>query len=301
MTDQSFAITDLGTFNSGDESFQNTLGGSGSFAQGINNYAQVVGTSHTDTGPIHAFLWDLRNLLQDLLPDSLLSSAWGINDSGQAVGALDTASGSDAFLWDNVNGLQDLGTLGGPRSSAHDINGAGQVVGVSTTDYSTTDYQRSLQGFARAFLWDNVNGLQDLGTLGGDASAAYAINDSGYVVGDSDTANGDRHAFLWSSKGGLYDLGTLGGDLSSAYGINSGGWVVGNAVIGNGEWHAFVWTSEGMQDLGTLPGGDYSLATGITSDGVVVGYSKTQSEIPITDWITRSCGTAQAVYSISTA
>jgi len=56
-----------------------------------------------------------------------------------------------------------------------------------------------------------------------------------------------------------------------------------------------------MQDLGTLPGGDYSLATGITSDGVVVGYSKTQSEIPITDWITRSCGTAQAVYSISTA
>ena len=41
---------------------------------------------------------------------------------------------------------------------------------------------------SHAFLYDSTNGMKDLGTLGGTNSYAYSINDSGQVVGYSDTA-----------------------------------------------------------------------------------------------------------------
>src|SRR5690348_8729868 len=65
-----------------------------------------------------------------------------------------------------------------------------------------------------------------LGHLGGGHTRAYGLNDSGQVVGCSDTALLNSHAFLWQS-GAMTDLGTLGGSNSVAYGINNSGYVVG--------------------------------------------------------------------------
>ena len=56
----------------------------------------------------------------------------------------------------------------------------------------------------------------DLGTLGGADSSAVAVNDSGEVVGWSDTPAGDQHAFSWTASGGMVDLGTLPGYAGSA-------------------------------------------------------------------------------------
>ena len=41
--------------------------------------------------------------------------------------------------------------------------------------------------------------MTDLGPLGGNDSTAYAINDSGQIVGDSETVSGDDHAFIYSN------------------------------------------------------------------------------------------------------
>ena len=71
--------------------------------------------------------------------------------------------------------------------------------------------------------------IVDLGTLGGPHSNAYAINDSGQVVGWSYVASGKMHAFLWTLKEGMRDLGTLGGADSVAKSINYQGQVVGNS------------------------------------------------------------------------
>ena len=49
----------------------------------------------------------------------------------------------------------------------------------------------------------------DLGTLGGEESWAWAINNRGQVVGWSETTDGDIHPFLWE-KGEMTDLGPPG-------------------------------------------------------------------------------------------
>ena len=114
--------------------------------------------------------------------------------------------------------------------------------------------------------------ITDLGTLGGTQSFAYGINNSGQVVGYSDTSSGNQHAFLYSG-GVMQDLGTLGGTSSGANGINNSGQVVGGSFPSSGHGHAFLYSGGVMQDLGTLSGRAGSGANGINTSGQVVGSS----------------------------
>jgi len=130
---------------------------------------------------------------------------------------------------------------------------------------------------APTFVWadKSVYTLTDLGTLGGGASQAYALNDMGQVVGWS-AAVGYSPAFLWQD-GVMLDLGILGGVYSCAYGINNRGQVVGIADTGippgsHSEYHACLWDNGNAIDLGTL-GGGWSGALGINDLGQIVGGS----------------------------
>ena len=64
-------------------------------------------------------------------------------------------------------------------------------------------------GAQHAFIWDEANGMRDLGSLGGDSSAV-GINDSGTVVGWYVKGSGYR-GFIWTEAGGMVDLGIPGG------------------------------------------------------------------------------------------
>ena len=90
----------------------------------------------------------------------------------------------------------------------------------------------------------------DLGTLGGTASYAVAMNVGGQVVGFSTTPGDvEGHAFSWTEAGGMVDLGTLGGTSSFAAAVNASGQVVGSSwTAGDIESHAFSWTAGGRDD-----------------------------------------------------
>jgi probable HAF family extracellular repeat protein len=119
--------------------------------------------------------------------------------------------------------------------------------------------------------------MQDLGTLGTsnlNISRAWAINNSGQVVGYSSLDDGNFHAFLWTQAGGMKDLGTInGGTDSFAFGISSSGRVVGDASPssqGGQGVTAFVWSkATGMLPLGL---GALSEAFGINDFNEIVGY-----------------------------
>ena len=112
-------------------------------------------------------------------------------------------------------------------------------------------------------------------TLGGNASVAYGINDSGTVVGFAGTASGFDHAFSYSN-GTMTDLGTLGGSNSVAFGINDSGTVVGYSRAASNLPHAFSYSNGTMTDLGTF-GGNFSDAYGINDSGTVVGGADVSS------------------------
>jgi probable HAF family extracellular repeat protein len=83
---------------------------------------------------------------------------------------------SEAFIWDEENGIESIGTLNdGEWSSAFDINDHGQVVGYS--DIGNDEY--------RAFYWDKENGMIELSSNGKN-SIARAINNNGQIVGEND-------------------------------------------------------------------------------------------------------------------
>jgi probable HAF family extracellular repeat protein len=172
-----------------------TLGGSASWASGINASGQVVGTARSASEENRAFIYS-NGVMTDLGSLSVHGGAFanGINDSGQVVGNSDhDGYGSEhAFVYSNGK-MSDLGTLPGEfnfASSALGINSSGQVVGGSN----------DTNGFSHAFLYSN-GVMTDLNNLIDPASGwtllvAHSINDSGQIVGWMDNAQGQYDAFL---------------------------------------------------------------------------------------------------------
>ena len=83
----------------------------------------------------------------------------------------------------------------------------------------------------------------DLGTLGGNNSYAYGINEVGQVTGVSYTENGNFHSFVWQD-GMMTDLGTVQNGLHyTAQSINDSGKVVGYCDLDDGYMHSFIYDS----------------------------------------------------------
>jgi probable HAF family extracellular repeat protein len=265
----SYDITDLGTF-----------GGNTSVPGGINDFGQISGQADFAGGGTfltnHAFLYsngglnDLGVLSVYTTGAGSLSRSWGtgINNLGQVVGYSYTSNGSvHAFLYGQGQ-MTDLGTLvGDQQSKAMAISTNGQVVGVS--------------GAAHAFLYDiSTMTMTSLGTLGGNASFAYSINNSGVIVGDSSTnVSGLSDVAFVYSNGIMSTLPNVGNwPAINAYAINDNGQITGYAGTVNtgGPYvsHGFVYSGGTMTDLGNL-GGPLTNVTpsAINNKGQIVGVA----------------------------
>ena len=152
------------------------LGESGVYPYAINGTGGIAGWCYTlPNDYAHAFFvrrrHDARSGHPGGNPQTQDSFAYGINNSGQIVGASWDSSGNTRAFLDSSGTMQDLATLGGTSAGATAVNDGGKVVGSSTT--TGGNYPPS-----HAFLYSGGT-MQDLGTLGGPYRAANASTIAG--------------------------------------------------------------------------------------------------------------------------
>jgi probable HAF family extracellular repeat protein len=253
-----------------------TLGGQQSNGFAVNESGVIVGIGQNlDPTKTHATRWTAGTPLDLGTLGGSKSRAFAIADDGRIVGDANMPGlpiVNHAFVWQDTNGngqsdageMVDLGTFpGGGFSTAQGINSAGQIAGHS-----------ALSGIQPHHAFRYENGvMHDLGTLGGNDSKGWAINEKGQVAGSSTLANGARHAFLYL-RTTMKDIGTLGGLDSEAFAINDLTRAVGYSLTSTGAKHAFLWSKGYMYDLNDLvPDSDWTFveARGINNKGQIVG------------------------------
>ena len=228
-----------------------------------------------------------------------------INRAGTVVGGADTATPDPyapncyfftpncvvhhAFQWKQGE-MTDLGSLSSPNNSSFAwwVNDRGWVVGGS--ENGAIDPIAGVPE-ANAVLWKDGQ-IINLGTLGGNQSAAFGVNNHGQIIGYATNATPDpwpliipygtqMRAFLWQS-GTMRDLGTLGGPDSVGLYINDRGHVSGASFTsdipepstGIPPLEPFLWDGRKMHSLGTL-GGVYGAVFGMNDKDQVIGNSST--------------------------
>lgn len=207
------------------------------------------------------------------VPGEEISDAFGINDDGIVVGAIDqdpAAEGStpQPCYWIGTiptvlalpADIEDYDYVQG-RASA--INNNGVIVGGVSTFPSTRN---------PVVRWDAgvPSLLESLGVDGDDDNDAVAINNldqmGGYSYEDSD---GLGHAVVWEGTAITRNLGSVGD--ADVLGINDAGLVVGEADF-SGIYSAVVWNGLVITQLSNPDGYDQGAsANNINSDGVIVG------------------------------
>jgi probable HAF family extracellular repeat protein len=242
------------------------IGGRWSRAAAINDSGQVVCNTQL-AFETQAFSWTPQGGRVDIGLGGVSSAAVALSDSGQVVGWARTPTGQrHAFSWTQAGGTLDLGALVAPGSwsDATAVNAAGQVVGRYVTE----------AGMNHAFSWTPASGMIDLGTLGYQSSDAYAVNDSGTVVGTS------GQAFVWTSATGMVALTGSGGSFSSAVAVNGSGQIAGGAQVRPGPsyaWHAMLWSPARDTTPPVITVADV-VADATAPAGATVGFTATAAD-----------------------
>lgn len=153
--------------------------GQGSYANGINDHGDVVGSWQAHDGSWHGFIVPRGGSIQDFgeatgMPG--VASADKINNAGTVCGSASMSTGYHGFLWKNGTAT-DLGDLGGGWSVCSDVSDTGMAVGQAG----------DAGGGTPAFLWRSAEGMIDLNTRIPAAANVYLwwgsnINSAGQIT-----------------------------------------------------------------------------------------------------------------------
>ena len=268
-------------------------------------------TTHTTRGPtlmrmrsLYALL--CTALLSMLAPPALAASftvlphlgsqssgtyASAVSADGKTVvGSSSTPLGSEAFVWDAVNGMRGIGHLPGgtPSSGATDVSADGSVV---------VGHAGMIYG-GDPFIWDATNGMRSLGHLPIGpipSGVATAISDDGTTVVGDVSASILIEPFIWDAPGGMRPLNDRPSPFFgyAATGVSGDGSIVVGTGRSSGSLidEAYVWdATHGMRGIGSLdPGTDLSRATAVSADGsTIVGENLSASGTEAFIWTQQS-------------
>lgn len=225
---------------------------------------------------------------------ALMLAVAGCGGSGGSGGTAGPTDPSQIAFDTSARTLNPLS--GGTMSAAVAINDGGSVVGISS---NTSQQVRGVK-WTVSTLDGSVTAATELLPLTGfNYSAAYGINESGFVVGESEDANNTVVATSWANgstaAAKLSEL--VAGKNSAAYSISASGRIVGEAVNISDKIVPVYWSSSSAQPvaLQTLSVGGTGVAYGIIdkTDGssIIVGESDDRA----VRWLVNAAGVPQSV------
>jgi hypothetical protein len=232
----------------------------GGQAFGLNEAGTAVGTRFPVAGgQSQAFTWTERDGLTPIplsitVGDLRGSSASDISARGVVLGTLNyfppggPCCQITAFLWSSRTGTRLLPKLSAGHAGVTQLNMNNVVVGASETRPPFIGEVRVnplsfMPGTIpiHAWRWSEATGLEDLGTLGGTHSVAWAVDEAGNAYGWAMNAAGVQRAVKWPVGGGIVEMGSLGG-ISQPGGVNHSGHVAGQSLTAGGQQHAVLYS-----------------------------------------------------------
>lgn len=212
---------------------------------GMNASGDAVGSSNDFDAPypVRSVRWtgatptDLGTLsptgFSNIGSGQPFGEAYAIDDAGNVTGRSGFFGGDEhAYLY--TGGVMvDLGVLhpGDQYAAGRYMNNNYQIIGYSQNAAGTS-----------WFLWDPVNGMQDLAAFIGATGNPTAISDQGQIVGGFNPGSGFR-PFSWTPAGGFVDLSAYipaSAVYAVAYGVNAAGDITGYWFDASYAGHAFV-------------------------------------------------------------
>jgi hypothetical protein len=202
-----------------------------------------------------------------VIPGATVSSAWGINDKGQA--AVNTTGGTAGIYWNGT--FTPLPPLEGFQVGVLGINNGGVITG-STTDTAGIRRGFILSGSTYTLFsrpgWDNTEGR--------------SIANSGLITGYSYGIGGTPTAgFIYDPDTNTFTDATPPGSIFTiTQGMNTFGRITGNGQDSSIGRYGFVWQqgtiTKGMRELvpflGRIKIAVGTNTRGINDSGVVVGW-----------------------------
>ena len=225
----------------------------------LNNNRQVGGTHSSSTiSESRGFFYQNGTITNVGTLGGTHVSITGINNSGALSGytGIGGPTPYHAVIYENGT-LKDLGTIGHEFSRGFDINNLGHVTGWSNVTAGENNIYH-------AFLYRNGQ-MVNLGTLPGDIiSTGYAVNDSDYVVGDSQNylvSPQTTRAFVWYGEGSMESLPEIAGATrSEASDINNNNIIIGRCNTSTGSIPV-IWIDGQVYNINELIEPGYTIST----------------------------------------
>ena len=207
----------------------------------------IIGNSKDiHTGKIEPFIWQNKtgiNYINQVIDDNQESELIYSNESASrmVVNIKNNTGYASVQLIDHQK-TSKLETLGGMEITALSANET-YIIGRSFTKDDLEQH---------AFIWSQKDGIQDLGTLGGNFSAATGMSaDGSIVVGYSEDVDNIMQAFIWEKGKGMTSIKDYlithgvqhmqGRELQNAIGVSGdGGIIIGNGINTEGKNEAWV-------------------------------------------------------------